>query len=386
MIGFLIFYFSVYGAMQAYIWLWCRRAWPDSSFIQWVAGVWLVLMVAAPPGVIQLERSGLFWPARIVAYIGYCWMPISLWVLSLGILTDLWNILAWTLHRFGGIADLRPPAHHAIVAFASIIVCTAIWAYFEARAVGVRHFRITTPRMASDADPLRLVQISDVHLGLTLREDRLAHYLDLVKAADPDVLVCTGDLVDVSFDHLERAAAMLADHSPPLGKYAVTGNHDYYAGLENSLRFFREAGFRVLREESAEVDARLILAGVDDPAGSRTGERTLMNENAALPEGKPAKPVILLKHRPRVRDESMSRFTLQLSGHSHGGQIFPFTLLADAYHRYDPGLHRLPAGSYLYVTSGTGTWGPPFRVGSPPEIVVFTLVPGPELRVDSVDE
>ena len=381
MIGFLVFYVSVYGAMQAYVWLWCRRAWPDSGTIHWIAGIWLVLMVAAPPGVIQLERTGLFWPARIVAYIGYSWMPISLWFLTLGLVTDVWNILAWALHRFGKLADLRPPAHYAVPAFAVIIACTGIWGYFEARAVGVSHFRVETPLMEPGSEPLRLVQISDVHLGLTLREDRLRHYLELVRAADPDVLVCTGDLVDASFDHLEAAASILADYDPPLGKYGVTGNHDYYAGLENSLRFFREAGFRVLREESVEVDDSLVFAGVDDPAGGRTGARSLMDEGAALPEGEPEKPVILLKHRPRVQEKSSTRFSLQLSGHSHGGQLFPFTLLADAYHRYDPGLHRLPAGSYLYVTSGTGTWGPPFRVGSPPEIAVFDLVHGPELRV-----
>jgi predicted MPP superfamily phosphohydrolase len=168
---------------------------------------------------------------------------------------------------------------------------------------------------------------------------------------------------------------MLAGISPQYGMYAVLGNHEYYAGLQNSLDFLRRAGFRVLRKEQAKIAECLTIAGVDDPTGARWGDAGGSDEKGLLASPIQHRFTILLKHRPAVHPESRGRFDLQLSGHVHKGQIFPFNLLTWFFFPVSAGLNQLDDGSRLYVSRGTGTWGPPIRFLAPPEITVIDLMP-----------
>jgi uncharacterized protein len=216
------------------------------------------------------------------------------------------------------------------------------------------------------------VQISDVHVGLIIQERKIKLILDKVKKAQPDILVSTGDLLDGELDNVMPLADLFAEIKPRFGKYAITGNHEYYAGIEESLKFTRRAGFEMLRDETRQV-ASINIIGVDDITGRKFGAIRESSRQAkplpAIPEGG---FVLLLKHQPVVNGND--KFNLQLSGHTHGGQLLPFRLITRLFFPQDYGLYNLAENKLLYVSRGTGTWGPPVRVFAPPDITVIDLV------------
>jgi len=168
-------------------------------------------------------------------------------------------------------------------------------------------------------------------------------------------------------------AAALRELKPRFGTYAVTGNHEYYAGISRALEFTRKAGFTVLGGDSRDV-AGIRLAGVADPVAWRMGAGGADQEKTALANHSSGQFTLLLKHRPTVEKGSMGHFDLQLSGHTHQGQIFPFTMVTRLLYPLTSGLTNLAGGGSLYVSRGTGTWGPPIRFLAPPEITVIELV------------
>ncbi|MEK6776566.1 MAG: hypothetical protein AABY87_06780 [bacterium] len=175
-------------------------------------------------------------------------------------------------------------------------------------------------------------------------------------------------------DNLDGLSELMAGIRPRYGKFAVMGNHEYYAGIGQTLDFTRKAGFTMLRDEGVSAGCGISIAGVDDPAGRRYGLKDQVSEKALL-QGLPHGPfTLLLKHRPVVDQGSVGLFDLQLSGHVHKGQIFPFNLIAWFYYPLRAGESVLGNGSHLYVSRGSGTWGPPIRFLAPPEITVIELV------------
>jgi predicted MPP superfamily phosphohydrolase len=222
---------------------------------------------------------------------------------------------------------------------------------------------------------LRIALLSDVHLGALVGAGRLRDILARVAALEPDIVLSAGDLVDGQADHLNRLAPALAALRPPLGKFAVIGNHECYVGLAHALEFHARAGFTVLRGAAVEVTPELGIAGVDDPAAARPGAPAATDERAPLAALAAARFVILLKHQPVVAAGSAGRFDLQLSGHLHKGQIFPFGLFVRLVYAARSGLTTLANGGWLYVSRGTGTWGPPMRVLAPPEITLIEVAP-----------
>jgi predicted MPP superfamily phosphohydrolase len=229
--------------------------------------------------------------------------------------------------------------------------------------------------MVPGMERFRIVQISDVHLGLIVRKERLAGIVEKIKAAGPDLLVSTGDLVDGSMDNPETLAAMLKELDVKHGKFAVIGNHEDYAGIRRSVDFIEKAGFTLVRGEAASFLPWLSIAGVDDPAGGSFGNPLQLSEKEILTQIPKDHFSLLLKHRPHVDESALGHFDLQLSGHTHKGQIFPFTLIIKSLFPIDAGRLDLQDGSTLYVSRGTGTWGPPIRFLSPPEVTVIDLVP-----------
>lgn len=192
--------------------------------------------------------------------------------------------------------------------------------------------------------------------------------------AEPDILVSTGDLVDGQINDLSKMAEMFRAIPSRYGKFAVTGNHEYYAGLDRSLAFTEAAGFSILRGRGVQIADMIHVVGVDDPAGKRFGLQSKVSEEDLLSGPTEQSFTLLLKHRPLVNPKSTGLFDLQLSGHAHKGQIFPFSLIIKTLYPIDAGLLKLEKGAHLYVSRGTGTWGPPMRFLAPPEVTVIDLV------------
>lgn len=367
--GFALFislFLTLYGGMHYYGFLKVRKALALGPVHQAALALFLLFMVISPVAVRWAERAGLEDLGRVLAYAGYTWMGFLFLFVCLGLSADALMLL---LPR-----GLHPTPPLFLMGTAGLAVLFTLYGMHEALEVRVERVSIPLSKIGEPPGRIRIAQISDVHLGLLFREQRLQGVLDAVRAANPDLLVSTGDLVDGDTDGLFEVLEMLRVIRPPLGKFAVIGNHEVYAGLQRSLQFMTEAGFRVLRDEAVTLPECLSLAGIQDPAvgGGGDARRALEREILlGLPKDLPS---ILLKHRPSVEEGSEGLFDLQLSGHTHNGQIFPFSLLVRWVHPRIAGLYPLASGSFLYVSRGSGTWGPPIRILSPPEVTVIDLV------------
>jgi len=370
MILFLLFFFSLYSGLHLYTFLKLKNTFSLSTSTLLPLALFMILMTFAPLIIRISEKEGLEVFAQGLSWIGYLWMAIIFLFFSFSVFSD---ILLWILKRIIPSGFIAENTTGKISFFISLLlsISLTIYGYIEALNIRLERIEIKTDRIKRS---LRIVQISDVHLGLIVREGRLKRILEKVREANPDIVVSTGDLVDGQIDRLEGLAELLKEVNPPYGKYAITGNHEFYAGLKQALAFTEKAGFTILRGEAVYLpELKLYIAGVDDPAGRRYGLTKEIPEERLLGSLSGEAFVLFLKHRPIVESSSKGLFDLQLSGHTHKGQIFPFSILTRLYYPKDSGCLKDINGCYLYVSRGAGTWGPPVRVFAPPEITVIDI-------------
>lgn len=365
---FLLSFVGIYGVMHYVVWRGVRPLLPLHPYVVPLALAWIVLMMAAPLLSRLLERSGADLPARIAAWGGYLWLGFLFIAFALFALRALISLLILLLNRSIStlaLAPLNAPASASAVLGLTLLL--GAYALYEASAIRIETVTIRSAALPPELNSLRIVQLSDLHLGLIHRQGTLRTVAAKIRQLQPDLLVATGDMVDARLDHLEELVPLTAALTPPLGKYAVTGNHEVYAGMKGALDFLRQGGFTVLRNQRVVIQPGLSIVGVDDPA---TGQAQA--EEGLLPD-KEEGFTLLLKHRPLVNASTLGRFDLQLSGHAHRGQIFPFNLITRLHYPQQDGLYPLSPGAWLYASRGTGTWGPPMRLFSPPEITLFII-------------
>jgi predicted MPP superfamily phosphohydrolase len=370
MIFFLLTFLFIYGSTHALVYWGLRPLLKGHPALPTLVILWMATMVLAPLLVRFAEHRGLESLARALAWVGFSWMGFVFIAFSLFLLLALWDATM----RLGGLllpSLTRLCAHGAISAILVllIVIAASFYGLYEANSLQLETIRITTPKLLPGSAPIRIAQISDLHLGLIHRDEALAPIIIRLQTLSPDLIVATGDIVDAQINHLEGLADLWQQLNPPLGKYAITGNHEFYAGIDQAIDFLEQSGFRILRNEHIDLGATLKLVGVDDP-----GRGQQVDEDGALGEDS-ERFTLLLKHRPDVQESSLGLFDLQLSGHTHKGQIFPFTFLTSLVYPYQAGLYTLAKGSLIYTSRGTGTWGPPMRIGAPPEITLIELVP-----------
>lgn len=373
---FLLIFFLLYGGMHLYVFLKAKAAFAFNVQTGIVVALIMLIMIFAPVIVRFSEKAGYEFFARIMSYAGYMWLGILFLFISVSLAVDFFRTAGYLIRVFFHVTLPYPAItskYAFIIPFISALVI-AFYGYFEAKNIHTETVRIESPKISAETGRLRIIQISDVHLGLIVREERLGRILAEVRKADPDILVSTGDFVDGQINNLTGLADMLASIAPKYGKFAVTGNHEYYAGLDQALQFTGKAGFKILRGEALNVENIINIAGVDDPQAKAFSPYKEVSEKELLSELPREYFTLLLKHRPFVDGDSIGHFDLQLSGHVHRGQIFPFSIVTGFYYKTQSGLNNLPGNSMLYVSRGSGTWGPPIRFLSPPEITVIDLV------------
>jgi predicted MPP superfamily phosphohydrolase len=368
MLTFMSVALLIYGSMHLYAFGKVWMAFPHSSGLGLALTLAGVVLTLSPFLVWYMERQSWHGATVAAAWASYTWMGFLFLFFCIGLAFDLG-------HLFAAVLGFRWPLNDAI-AFRTVgmlALGALCYGLIEARQIQIERINITTPKLASGQ--VTIAQLSDLHLGMMSGDAFLERVIEKLRKLKPDIVVATGDIVDGQGDNLDALAPRLRSCTPPLGSYAVIGNHEFYAGLDNSLSFLRSAGFTVLRGESAEAGG-IVLAGVDDPSVQASGRpaRVALGKARApiVPNDIYAKNyVVLLKHQPVV--ESDIPFDLQLSGHIHGGQIYPFVYLTRLFYHVHTGLTRLSGGRLLYVSRGAGTWGPPIRLFAPPEITLITI-------------
>ncbi|MEA3358675.1 MAG: metallophosphoesterase [Thermodesulfobacteriota bacterium] len=378
---FFISIFSIYSLLHLYVFLKIRGAFSFGGVITFFLITFMVFMVGAPFVVRLLERFEFDAFARIISYIGYTWMGLVFLFFFCSVVIDLYRILLYVMGiilRKDFFYFLTPSPGFAFFAALLPTLAITVLGYYEARSIRTETVVIRSPKIPEEIGTITIAQISDVHLGLIVRHERLNGILNAVKRENPDILVSTGDLVDGQIDNLTGLAELLKAVNPSYGKFAITGNHEFYAGLDQSLRFLESAGFTVLRGETRDAAGVITVAGIDDPTGKYFGFYKGVSEDFLLSQNSNERFVLLLKHIPSVKKEALGLFDLQLSGHTHKGQIFPFSLVTRLFFPNHSGLIDLSHGSKLYVSRGSGTWGPPIRFLSPPEVTIIKLVHMPK--------
>lgn len=361
--------FTLYAAMQLYAVAKASAAlsltWPFfTTLVAWVA-----LMTVMPLLVWRWEQRDWHRPVLIGAWVGYTWMGVAF--------IFFWITLA--LDLVGAVLNFSGTGFEHSVFNEFLLACTltaalSVYGFVAARRLRVEQVVLASPKLPADSDPLRIALISDVHLGALVGVRRLRAIIAKLHELKPDLLVSAGDLVDGQADRLNGMAPLIAGFKPRYGKFAVSGNHEYFVGLDRALAFHARAGFTMLRGKAVDITDSLVIAGVDDPTGHSMGLPAYTEEHALREECSRDRFAILVKHQPRLVQPAGGGFDLQLSGHVHKGQIFPFGLLVRLSYPIATGLSRVGDG-WLYVSRGTGTWGPPLRVLAPPEITLIELRP-----------
>jgi hypothetical protein len=356
-----------------------------------LAAAFLLLTLSVPIGVLALR----FAPRpldRLVPILAFTWLGLAFLLFVAVLALDLARLAAQGGALLADWVRARPdppddPGRRIFVARAlagTAVAATAGASVFAFRsATGpaeVTEVSVRLERLPRALSGLTIAQITDLHVGPTIGERHVRRIVEQVNALRPDVIAVTGDLVDGTVRELGRAVAPLARLEARHAVFFVTGNHEYYSGVDPWLAEIERLGIRVLRNERVAVGdagASFDLAGVDDWSSRGFGNGHGLDLGRALAGRDPERALVLLAHQPRGVGEAVSAgVELQISGHTHGGQIVPFNLLVRAAYPYVKGLHRHEEGGrsgQIFVSRGTGYWGPPLRLGAPPEIAKIVL-------------
>jgi uncharacterized protein len=344
------------------------------------AGAWLARSFGAAPRAAALLRTGLlllafFAPLTMylkrqhhnpalepLYYAGYAWMGLIVISTSVLACADLAAFFA----RRAGLPWGPAQARLALAAAAAL----AAWAFYGgARVPQIKRLEIAVPGLPPHLDGLRIAQISDMHVDSHLKLRQYAAVVDKINSEEPDLVAVTGDLIDPGITCQEEVGEATARLRSRLGIFGVPGNHEYYYGLDKALDCYRAFGIKTLLNSGTDAGGlRIVGLGDIRTEGASEDEVLRVIRKYSAPDF-----TLLLTHQPLYYEEvSAAGKFVGLSGHTHRGQLFPFHFLTRAVYRYFYGLYQV-GGSSFYVTSGTGTWGPPLRLLAPAEIPLITL-------------
>ncbi|HKO51211.1 MAG TPA: metallophosphoesterase [Polyangiaceae bacterium] len=342
----------------------------------------LIFLFVAIPASLFVRHSAFSGAASALVWLAMTWLGLLLFLtLAVGA-ADLARGL-WHVSRTWQDAEPLLPERRQVIArllagtAALVAGSLGLWSLRSGLGrVAVKRVEVALARLPPALSGTRIVQLSDVHVGPTIHRSFIEIIVQQCNSLAPDLVVITGDLVDGSVEELREHVAPLADLNAKYGVFFVTGNHEYYSGAAEWCSELERLGVRVLRNERVSIgseSASFDLAGVDDHSAKGFGDGHGQDLPKALHGRDLTRELVLLAHQPRTIFEAKDHGVgLQLSGHTHGGQLWPWTYLVRLQQPVVAGLARF-GESLVYVSRGTGYWGPPMRLGAPSEIAELTL-------------
>ncbi len=366
-VGFFVFVISAIGAwtgMHYYVFRSLAAIGMNRNLL--TAALWFLALTFPITRLLTFRWRHPF--LGVIHWIGAVWIG-SVFLLS------FWLFVAWVARNILSIAGVNAAVDPApwIATTTAVVLAMILWGLYRARS-GPQHAYFEVDRYAryGKGRQLRVVQISDVHLGLTLGIGFLDSLVERINCIEPDVVFITGDFIDPEFPDDGAAAESLRKLRPREGTYAISGNHEFYAGIGRFMAMMGKAGIPVLDNEVKILSSGLQVAGIHDQTANRFSAQGITCDLAkALVGVDRDAPSILLAHQPKdLEPATAKRIDLILSGHTHAGQIFPFNAMVRMVYRYLGGVYRLGPDTELIVCTGTGFWGPPLRLGTESQIVV----------------
>ncbi len=360
---FLFIFFSLYFLMHIYF---IRKT--IGFYGKKSIGIYLTILMTFSPFIYNFyDKAGydfyflsffiLMWMGFIILFSIY-YLIVDFYNLSI----KLFHII--TKHNLLPILDFKK----SYITVLLVTLFSIVYGYNETLHLNVNRFEIYSNNINRD---IKILHISDLHLNQVMREDKIKLILDIYEKEKPDIVISTGDLVDGNVKNKKSYISLLKMMNPPLGKYAVLGNHEYYAGVNQAIEFTEKAGFKILRDSVFSIGS-INMVGVDDIEAERFKIRKLIPEVYLFNQVEKDKFVIFLKHQPALDYKLIGKFDLMLSGHTHGGVLFPVKYILRKIFVTDYGFLKI-GSSYIYVSRGVGTGGPPIRIGCPPDVAIFEI-------------
>lgn len=376
LIIFLAVVFSLYGAINLYIGL---RGWQAfGRFMPATYGklYWVILAFLAL-SYLTGRIAGKYLPAVFgsgLTIMGAYWLSAMNYFFLLLVLIDLVRL---TDHWFGFLPEgIKQSPGMVGLAVVLLVAGTVSYGAWNSRNPQILHYDLTIEKKAGALSQLHVVMVSDIHLGIIVHNERLMSLIHKINDLNPDLVLFPGDIIDENIGPFveQKMGDSFSLLKPGYGTFAVFGNHEYIGGhSEEAYTHLREAGVTVLRDNYQKVAGSFYIVGRDDHAGERFDGPPRLDLPALMEGVDTSLPVILLDHQPFRLDEALDAgVDLQLSGHTHLGQLFPYNLITRIIFETDWGYLR-KEGLQVIVSCGFGTWGPPIRVGNKPEIVEIMI-------------
>ena len=393
LLGFALFLsvaFAIIGGLHYYFWVRLVR---DTQLTGTSRHLASALVAGLAVLIVATMLSGRLAPrlGRVLAWPGFVWMGAMFILLVVLLGADLLRLGLAVAVRLRNASDAIDPSRRlftlrllASAALAGTAGITAAAVRGTQSHLAVKRLELTLDRLPTGLDGTKIVQLCDLHLGGLLGRPFVERVVATANRLDADVIAIVGDLVDGTIEQLRPVLAPMTLLRARHGVFFVTGNHEYYqrTSAREWMAEFERMGMRVLRNQHVTLAAErggLDLAGVNDHGAARFPEEGLAENVAQALAGRdPSRPVVLLAHQPKaIFQAAPLGVDLQLSGHTHGGQIWPWGALVRLQQPYIRGLHRVGT-TQLYVSCGTGFWGPPMRLGAPAEVTEIILRAKPQ--------
>lgn len=376
---FLIFFsivLLIYGSLNYYVYIHGLQALPAGSpYRTPYKWIFLIVSLAYIIGRV-LERIWLSPVSDVFTWIGSFWLAAILYLFIIAILIDLVRLAHLVIPYPGFITKDYAAAKLLLLAgIIGVVVIIVIAGHINALSPRIKHLDLTVHKNAGTLQKLNIVMISDIHMGTIIGPRRLSAIVTKVNALSPDLILIVGDAVDEDLAPVIRhnLGANLENLKAPLGVYSITGNHEYIGGAEAAVAYLLKHRIKVLRDSIVLVNESFYLAGREDRDKERFSGKKRMTVEALLKGLDHNRPIILLDHQPfNLGDAEKAGVDLQLSGHTHHGQLWPANYIANAIYEVSWG-YLLKGNTHFYVSSGIGSWGPPVRTGNRPEIVDIHL-------------
>jgi len=371
----LFFVPALYFIGNFYLYNWATRMIQPSAKLRKAVLLSLILLLALFPVSKIWTRYDFNSFNQLLTLFSAVWMGLTLLLILLAVGSDLFHFLYRRISLPSALYWSRSLSYRRllVVGITSGGITLGGYAFWEAHNIEITRVEIPLRHLPPDLDGLSIVQISDVHYGVLQENGRLSDIVNQVNDLQPDLVVITGDLVDEAVSHMEEMAVPLANLKSRLGVIGIMGNHEFFAGANRAETIMRRAGIQVLRNEIKVLPGGLQVLGIDDPTFYKRRGLPLPDFDRLVKQLDPERPSILLYHQPQHFEEvAAAGIGLQLSGHIHGPQFLPMIPLIRILYPRFRGLYHME-DSYLYVSRGVGTGGPPMRLGSPPELVYICL-------------
>ena len=366
---FFVIIFSVYLLINTYVFI---RGWQAIPSVFTYKLIYTILYVSITLlfFVAMVGRNTLpLGLLKIIYAIGTTWLAAMMYFFLFFLITDIIGLFNHWIHFLPENITLhfRPIQVYGVAAVVAVLL---IIGYYKFTHPSINTYDIKINKKAGERKELRIIGLSDIHLGLLIDKERFSKYVDKVNALKPDIILIAGDVVDnsvrlLNVEHLEEEINRM---QAPLGIYMCLGNHEYISGIDDSLDFLKKTKINLLVDSVTRIDNSFWIIGRDDR--SRRTRKPLKN---LVAETDQSEPVFLLDHQPfHLADAEENGIDFQFSGHTHNGQLWPFNYIVNNIYEVGHG-YKQKGNLHIYVSSGLGLWGPLFRIGTESEIVVFNV-------------